>query len=123
MNQKQINQLLINVFLGSILIAIITYVTFLYDTKPEYLKITSFLWGVPLIYFYLLFITYQVGNEAMESFTIHGLIGSILTLIIMFGTIYMIKENYNINKILIVNIIYAIIVTLLYFVFKIYMKV
>ena len=123
MNQKQINQLLINVLLGSILIAIVTYVTFLYDSKPEYLKITSFLWGVPLIYFYLLFITYQQSNEAMKAFTIHGTIGSILTLIIMFVTIYMIKENYNINKILIVNIIYAIIVTLLYFVFKIYMKV
>jgi hypothetical protein len=123
MNQKQINQLLFNVFLGAILVAIVSYITFLYDTNPEYLKITSFLWGVPIIYFYLLFITYQQSNDAMKAFTIHATIGSALTLLIMFVTIYMIKQKYNIKKILLVNIIYGILVTLLYFVFKIYEKI
>lgn len=115
-------KILFDVISGSILIGLISYFTSLFDSNPEYLKIIAYLWAVPLIYFYFLYITYDKGVTAIKAFTEHGLLGAILTLLIMIFTYFLILMNVNINTILIVNVIYGFLCLLFYFGFKIYNK-
>lgn len=115
-------KIIFDIITGSILIGFISYFTSLFDSNPEYLKIIAYLWAVPLIYFYFLYITYDKGVTAVKAFTEHGLLGSILTLLIMIFTYFLILMNVNINTILIVNIIYGFLCLLFYFGFKIYNK-
>ena len=98
MNNKY-NKIIYDVIIGSLFIALISYFTIIFDEYPEYLNITAFLWGVPLIYFYFIYVTYQKSSKAMKSFTIHGLIGQILTTIIMIVTLLMLLSNYSLNLI------------------------
>ena len=115
-------KIIFDIITGSILIGFISYFTSLFDSNPEYLKIIAYLWAVPLIYFYFLYITYDKGITAVKSFTEHGLLGAILTLLIMIFTYFLILMNVNINTILIVNVIYGLLCLLFYFGFKIYNK-
>ena len=115
-------KIIFDIITGSILIGLISYFTSLYDSNPEYLKIIAFLWAVPLIYFYFLYITYDKGIKAVKSFTEHGLLGAILTLIIMISTYLLILYNIDINTILIINIIYGLLCLFFYFNYKIYNK-
>ena len=123
MNSIIFKKILINVIIGSLLIGLVSYFTFMYDEHPEYLNITAFLWGVPLIYFYFLYITYQKHPKAMESLTKHGTIGVVLTLTIMLVTLLMFRYKTEIDTILGVNIIYSLLVIFLYFYFKVYIRV
>ena len=123
MNNIIFKKILINVIIGSLLIGLVSYFTFMYDEHPEYLNITAFLWGVPLIYFYLLYITYQKHPKAMESLTKHGTIGVVLTLTIMIATLYMFHNKTDIDIILGINIIYSLLVIFLYFYYRVYNRV
>lgn len=122
MYKSKYNKIIFDVIAGSILIGFISYATLLFDENPEYLKIIAYLWAVPLIYFYFLYITYERGIKAVKSFTEHGLLGAILTLIIMICTYLLILNDININTILVVNIIYGLICLFVYFGFKLYNK-
>ena len=62
-----------------------------YDKNPEYLKITAYLWGIPLFFFYLVYITASHSKEAMIAFTKHGLIGTALTVFVMIFTRFLRK--------------------------------
>ena len=121
MNSKYY-KIIFDIISGAILIGMISYFTTLFDSNPEYLKIIAYLWAVPLIYFYFLYITYQKGKPAIKAFTEHGLLGQVLTMSIMILTYYMIIKDIDINTILIVNVIYGLICLLVYFGFKIYNK-
>lgn len=121
MNSKNC-KIIIDTISGAILIGIISYFTTLFDSNPEYLKIIAYLWAVPLIYFYFLYITYEKGIQAVKSFTEHGLLGAVLTIIIMISTYLLILNNVDINTILILNIIYGLMCIFVYFGFKIYNK-
>lgn len=115
-------KIIFDVISGSILIGLISYFTSLYDSNPEYLKIIAYLWAVPLIYFYFLYITYDKGIQAVKSFTEHGLLGAVLTLIIMISTYLLIFYGIDINTILIINVIYGLLCLFFYFNYKIYNK-
>jgi hypothetical protein len=121
MNNKNC-KIIIDTISGAILIGLISYFTTLFDSNPEYLKIIAYLWAVPLIYFYFLYITYKKGIQAVKSFTEHGLLGAVLTLIIMISTYLLILNNIDINTILIINIIYGFICLFVYFGFELYNK-
>jgi len=116
------NKIIYDILLGSILIGLISYATINFDTNPEYLKIVAYLWGVPLLYFYFVYIIYPDGNKALKDFTIHGLLGIILTTVIMIITYVMIINNYDKYTILMVNLFYGIITLFLYFYYEIYNK-
>ena len=124
MNTKNTNQLKIlsDIFFGSIFIGFISYATIQFDTNPEYLKIIAYLWAVPLLYFYFVYIIYPKGNKALKNFTIHGIFGSLLTFILMIITLIMINYNINIKNIILFNIIYGIITLYIYFYYKLYLK-
>lgn len=122
MYNSKYNKIIFDVLSGSFLIGLISYFTLQFDENPEYLKIIAYLWAVPLLYFYFLYIIYPKGNEAIKSFTIHGLFGNILTFIIMVITYYLIKLNVNTNNIILFNIIYGLLSLFIYFYFKLYLK-
>ena len=92
-----------------------------YDENPEYLKITAFLWGMPLFFFYLVYITASNSKAAMIAFTKHGLIGTILTVIVMIITLYI--KDFKMLNIVIINVILLIILLAIYFLANIYNKV
>ena len=117
------SKIIYDVLFGSILIALISYATINFDTNPEYLKIVAYLWGVPLLYFYFVYIIYPKGNKALKDFTVHGFIGMILTLILMIITYAMINYNVNIQKILLFNVIYGLLSIIIYFYFELYFKI
>lgn len=116
------SKIIYDVLFGSILIALISYATIKFDTNPEYLKIVAYLWGVPLLYFYFVYIIYPKGNKALKDFTIHGFIGMILTIILMIITYLMIIYNVNIKQILLFNVIYGLLSIIIYFYFELYFK-
>ncbi len=122
MYNSKYNKIIFDVLSGSFLIGLISYFTLQFDENPEYLKIIAYLWAVPLLYFYFLYIIYPKGNEAIKSFTIHGLFGMILTLIIMIFTYYLLILKININYIILVNILYGLLTLFIYFYFKLYLK-
>lgn len=109
-----------DIIFGVILIYFISSFTEMFNEYPEYLNITAFLWGVPLVYFYFIYITYKKTKYAMKSFVIHGLIGQILTVIISILTLYMLIKEYDLKSIIAINIIYLILCLLIYFYYKIY---
>ena len=117
---NKVNKILIDVIIGSIFIGIISYFTLIFDEHPEFLNISAFLWGVPLIYFYFILITYQRSKKAMKLFTIHGLIGQIMTIFISFVTLYMLLNDFDGKCIILTNIVYALLCLIFYFYFKIY---
>ena len=122
MYNKKYNKIIFDVIAGSILISFISYATLLFDENPEYLKIVAFLWGVPLIYFYFVYITYEKGALALKSFTEHGFLGQILTAIIMVITYLLILYNVDLNTILLINVVYGLICLFLYFYFRLFNK-
>ena len=112
---------IIDAVVGGIGFLIFSVFASAYDDNPEYLKITAYLWGVPLFFFYLVYITASHSKAAMIAFTKHGLIGTALTVFVMIVTLYI--QNFKIINIVIVNVILLILLLAIYFVAKIYKKV
>ena len=92
-----------------------------YDENPEYLKITAYLWGIPLFFFYLVYITASHSKEAMIAFTKHGLIGTALTVFVMIFTLYI--QDYRSINIVIANIMLLILFIVIYFSERLYKKI
>lgn len=112
------NQVLIDGIVGGLLFAVFSYCTTIFNENPEYLKITAFLWGVPLFYFYLVYITWSKSKKAMVSFTKHAVIGTYLTVIVMIVTLY--TTHYSMNTVIFINILLLLIFIFVYFYFRLY---
>lgn len=122
MKNKDLIKIIIDVICGAILVGFVSYSTILFESNPDYLKIVAYLWAVPLLYFYFLYVIYPQGTSAIKSFTIHGLLGVLLTTFIMFITYFLIIYKVDINTIMILNILYGIICLFIYFYLKLYKK-
>ena len=122
MYNKKYNKIIFDVIIGSILIGLISYATLLFDENPEYLKIVAFLWAVPIIYFYFVYITYEKGSFALKSFTKHGFLGQILTVIIMLITYLLLLYNVDLNTIILINLVYGLMCIFVYFYFRLFNK-
>ena len=111
-------QILRDALVGGILVGIFSYFASIYDSHPSYLNITAYLWGVPLFYFYLVYITWQKSREAMFSFTRHAVVGTALTVLAMLITLYMTKQP--LYTIVAVNIALLVLFIVVYFYFELY---
>ena len=111
-------QILIDSVIGGSIVGLFSYVSSLYEERPEYLKIIAFMWGIPLIFFYLLFIAWKNGDSAAVSFTRHALLGALLTIISMILTLYI----HNIGKYptIIVNVVLLAMYVFIYFTYKLH---
>ena len=111
-------QILRDALIGGIFVGIFSYFASIYDSHPSYLNITAYLWGVPLTYFFLVYITWQKNRDAMFSFTRHAIVGTALTLLVMLITLYMTKQS--LSTIVAVNIALLVLFIAVYFYFELY---
>ena len=77
-----------DIIIGGILAGLFSYFVSIYDETPDLLRITAFMWGTPLIFFYLLFIAWKGGEKAVTDLTFHSLIGILITILTMVITLY-----------------------------------
>lgn len=111
-------QILIDAFFGALIMGFFSYFSQLYSENPYYIRIIAFLWGMPILYFYFLFISSRTSKQSMYDFTNHALIGFLLTLTAMILTYLLI--GYSKNTIILFNVLFLLLITYWYFSFKIY---
>lgn len=88
---------------GALFAGLFSYSASLYSTNQNYLKLTAFLWGVPLLFFYILFIAFKsAGKEAAYDVSTHGLLGISVTLFAIIVTILIM--NLENNTIIAINV-------------------
>jgi uncharacterized membrane protein len=105
--------------MGGLLFGVISYLSNIYgQSYPHFYKVLAFVWAVPLTNFYLLLIASRKDKMAMKEFAVHSILGTILTLLLAILTILIIKFDKNI--IIIISFLFAVITTLMYFIFEIY---
>tara|TARA_B100001063_G_scaffold193519_1_gene184903 strand:- start:202 stop:555 length:354 start_codon:yes stop_codon:yes gene_type:complete len=103
---------------GGLLCGLFSYLTSMYYSSTYYIKIIAFVYAAPTLYFYLLYVLSKGGKTQMNDFTIHGLLGTIITLSLM--TITLMFNHLDRTTIIISNAIALSLVLLLYFGFQIY---
>ena len=79
-------------FVGGSIVGMFSYITHRYGrNNDDIIKITAFMWGIPLIYFYLLFIVWNKNLQNVQNFTNHAIFGALITLFAMLLTTYIYK--------------------------------
>ena len=106
-------------FVVGFLFGLISYLSNMYGKSyPHFYKILAFVWAVPLTYFYLLLIASRNDKKAIYDFALHGLFGTILTLIIIIITLFIIDLDKN--YIVFIAFLFAVISTIAYFAYDVY---
>ena len=111
--------------LGFILIFIFSY--FLHSKENNINNILLFIWASPTAYFYLLYLVFFRTNPVIRDKTIIGFInnltlGALLSLIVLFITILLLRFEFNTIIIFYVTLMITILFTILYINRKIYKK-
>jgi predicted signal transduction protein with EAL and GGDEF domain len=97
-------KILLNTFICGFFGGVFSYFASLYDTNPEYIKVTAFLWGLPLLYFILLNIAWANGKATMIAFNKHAIIGTSISVLVMILTFY-IYEIGRFNVVILQSVI------------------
>ena len=109
---------------GGLITVLFSYASSLYKNHPAYIKIIEFLWGMPILYFYILFISMSISEEAAKDITYHALFGMLCSIFIMLLTLlllnYSYKYNYSSQYIIGINIAYLFLVIHTYLWYKLY---
>lgn len=108
---------------GGCILGTISYLSNVYGKdNPVFFKILAFLWSVPLTFFFFINIASRYGKNPMEDFCKHAIFGTLFTLILSIICYYVIRNVKEIDTEVVVKycFIYALTVTLTYFVFKLY---
>jgi hypothetical protein len=103
-----------NFILTFAFVSVVHYTTSIYHENPKYLHLTAFLWGAPLLYFYLLYIISK--KDLVKEFTQIAVMGTSLTLFSMILTLMM--YNYlSVNQMILMNFLILLsgIITYIYF--------
>lgn len=103
---------------GGIITATFSYAASFYHSEPAYIKIIAFLWGIPLLYFYILYISWQTDKQAAIDVTRHGLYGIITTIFAMLFTLFI--RNFSKAVIIGFNILFLFFIISVYFYNKLY---
>lgn len=111
-------QIIRDTVIGGILFGIFSYMTSIFDEDPYSLKITAYLWGIPLFFFYLIYVTWKKSKEAAMAFTFHAMLGTALTVVAMLMTLYI--QFLNLRQIIIINILFLLLCIFFYFYFHVY---
>jgi len=118
------NEILFDAIMGGLMLGSVSYLSNVYGKdSPVFFKILAFLWSVPLTFFFFVNMASRYGKKPMEDFSKHAIFGTFFTLflsIISYMSIRFFKELET-EDIVKYCLIYALIVTLIYFIFKLYM--
>lgn len=78
--------------IGALLTGIFSYSATIYTTNSNYLKVSAYLWGLPLIYFYILFLAWKnAGKDAAFDVSAHALLGIMVTIFSVIFTLFIIN--------------------------------
>lgn len=112
-------EVIIDTILGAIFFGSISYLTQTFSEDKRLYKVIGFLWGIPLSYFFFMYISSKNGKLAMLDLSKHAVFGLLSTILIMIIIIYNI-DSMSERTIIILSLIYGIIIFSLYFIFKLY---
>tara|TARA_Y100000992_G_scaffold274984_1_gene218234 strand:+ start:127 stop:504 length:378 start_codon:yes stop_codon:yes gene_type:complete len=105
--------------IGAILAGIFSYTANMYNENSSYLKASSFFWGIPVMYFYILYIAWdKAGKKAAIDASIHGLLGVTTTAATITLTLFIM--NFGKDFIIYVNILILFTIIFLYSFFQLY---
>lgn len=109
---------------GGLITVLFSYAASFYMNHPEYIKMIAFLWGMPILYFYILFISLSIDENAAIAITYHAIIGMFCSFLIMISSLYLLLKHYKFNNssyfIVYLNIFYLMLVIGIYMWFKLY---
>lgn len=112
-------EVLLDTILGGCIMGTVSYLSNIYGKESIYFyKILAFVWSVPLTFFFFINMASRAGKTAIHDFSLHALFGTALTFILALLTLLFI--DININTIIFFTLIFAIVSTILYFVFEFY---
>ena len=109
---------------GGLITALFSYAASLYTQHPAYIKIIAFLWGMPILYFYILFISMSISEKVAIDVTYHALFGMLGSMFIMITTLLLLTYSYTYKyshrNIIGINILYLFIVIHIYLWYTLY---
>jgi len=112
-------EVLLDTILGACIMGTISYLSNIYGKENVYFyKILAFVWSVPLTFFFFINMASRTGKTAIYDFSLHSLFGTALTFLLALVTLFII--DFEINAIIFVTLFFAIVSTILYFVFDFY---
>jgi hypothetical protein len=97
---------------GGLITAAFSYGASYYESYPEYIKIIAFLWGMPILYFYILYVSWKTSKQAAIDVTKHGLYGILTTIFAMLFTLSI--HSFSKFSIISFNIIFLLFVMFIY---------
>lgn len=103
---------------GGVITGIFSYLTNQFDRNPEYIKIAAYFWGIPALFFVLLYVGFRKSNEAALAISRHAFLGVVITLFTMLLTIgfFSIGEK----NLMILNVFILMLSIFVYMFFKLY---
>lgn len=107
------------------IIFIVAFTICLHAQQYSTNNIMLFLWASPTAYFYLLYLVMYVGKnnkKGSHGFFNNAILGTLLTLSMLFLSIYLVKNNYSNTSILLITGLMTLFFTILYFMFEVYNK-
>jgi len=113
-------QIIVDVMIGGIIAGCFSYLSSIYQDNPAAIKIAAYLWGAPLVFFYLLYIVWRSGNNTIIAFTRHAAFGTSLTVVSTLFTLFF----YQYGKVptIIANILLLLFFLFGYFYYELYNK-
>ena len=107
------NIILKNSLFGALTFGLFTYFVEIFETHPNYLKISAFLWAAPLFFFFIMvYLPSTKGKLVLQSFIIHALLGTLLSVLVFLITLVM--RDYPIYTVLLFNVFVSILATCIY---------
>lgn len=112
---------LIDALIGAIILGFISFLSSIYggDKQSSLYRILGFVWTIPITFFFFVNMAARdSGRKAIDDFTRHALIGTILTGII--GAVVLILPTFSSDFLVYLTFFYALILTILYFYYGVY---
>ncbi len=81
-------------------VSVVHYSASLYQEHPKYFRLTAFIWGSPLLYFYLIYIISK--KNLVKDFTHVALMSTSLSIFTMILTL-MLYNYLSLNQMIIMN--------------------
>lgn len=112
------NNVALDALIGGLICGGFSFMTGRYYESINYVKIIAFVYAAPCLYFYLLYVLSKDSKTAMNDFTIHALIGTVLTVILM--TLTLLFRSKERIILILGNLIALLLILIWYFYFEIY---
>jgi len=112
------NNVALDALIGGIITGGFSYLTGSYYESINYVKIIAFVYAAPCLYFYLLYVLSKDSKTAMTDFTVHAIMGTVITLLLMLFTLYFRKRDRT--DLIIGNLLGLIVSLFVYFYYEIY---